>query len=260
MRIESAAVTHQGNIRENNEDNFFLDGLYKEDTSVGEAEFRCSREADKFDFAVSDGVGGASYGEVASHIAVTTLGRYHELGLGGAFVEYIDEANDLVCQEMSERRANRMGATVAMLHIEGDTAACCNVGDSRIYVYSQGVFSQLSLDHRSAQGPGMPTLLTQHLGVFPDEFILGPHIERDLPLDPGTMYLLCTDGLTDMVPDDQLQVAVDACKGKTPEDIASILMELALTNGGRDNVTVMIVRICDGTGPARNDSLAEKRI
>ena len=245
MRVESAAVTHQGNIRENNEDNFFLDGFYKEDTSVGEAEFRCAREADRFDFAVSDGVGGASYGEVASHLAVATLARYHELGQGSDFLEYIDEANDLVCQEMSDRRANRMGATVAVLHIEEGGASCCNIGDSRIYVYAQGVLTQLSVDHRSAQGPGMPVLLTQHFGVYPDEFILEPHIERDLPAEPGTMYLLCSDGLTDMVPEDQLQIAVDACKDKTPEDIASVLVELALTNGGRDNVTVVVVRICD---------------
>lgn len=264
MRIEAAVYTHRGNTRANNEDNYFLDGTFKEDPAQVIAEDACERvlaagsagegaltgsqvpgagTVRVCDFAVCDGVGGASFGEVASTIAVSTLAKFHRQGRSREFEALIDDANSRVCREMDDRRSNRMGSTAALLHLEEGMASVCNVGDSRVYLYRDGILTRLSVDHRSGRVAGMSGLLTQHLGVRSNEFILEPYRSESIPLAAGQTFLLCSDGLSDMVPDPVIRDTVRAYEEQSAGEAAFELVRLALANGGLDNVTVMIVRI-----------------
>lgn len=253
MRIISAAVTHVGNVRASNEDDLYLDGYRPEGK---EAEDSCSRQdgsrcflvtgndrdRDWHAFAVSDGMGGERYGEVASRIAVDTLAEFDGPDLGGRLAEYFREANARVCAEMQRRSVSSMGAAAAVLFIGGNTASVSNLGDCRVYGFQDGTMEQLSRDHRT-DSPGLYAgALTQHLGIPPEEFLIEPHLLEHIPVREGDVFLLCSDGLTDMLPDDAIREILTERKDEAPEGIAQRLLEAALDRGGRDNVTAAVVK------------------
>ena len=136
----------------------------------------------------------------------------------------------------------------------GGQAYAANIGDSRCYLYRDGCLSRLSEDHTAVQrlialGIIEPAeakthperhRLTQHLGIFPDELIIQPHTVQ-LPVRPGDRFMLCSDGLTDMLEEEDLsallrsQTAAPAC--------AAALYQLAMQRGGKDNISVLFVGI-----------------
>ncbi len=259
MHIAGAGMTHVGNVRASNEDNLYLDGWYPDRM---ETDSNCSQDhggrcfhiirsdttgqgtgRDWHAFAVSDGMGGERYGEVASRIAVETLAESDGPGLSFRMDEFIQKANDRVLQEMSLRAVSRMGAAVAVLAITEGGAAVCNLGDCRIYRFDGTDLEQLSVDHRTNSPAIYAGTLTQHLGVPRDEFILEPHIVTGIPVKAGDIYLLCSDGLTDMLSDERIGQILESMADDAPERIAADLIGAALDRGGKDNVTVIIVKI-----------------
>lgn len=242
MHVIGACKTTPGRIRISNEDNVFLDGIWIEEGSRA-GQSHAAAEPSYHTFAVCDGMGGESFGEIASLLAVKTLGSYDGPDLGERFREYIETANRVICDEASRRLVNQMGAAIAVLSISGDRAAICNLGDCRIYRYDSKGLRQLSVDHR-AEMPGLGKgMLTQHLGISEEEFVLEPYIVRDIPLESGMMFLMCSDGLTDMVPDTVLEGYLRESSGEKPAAIAGKLLQVAVEHGGRDNITALIVRI-----------------
>ena len=246
MRISSAVKTHQGKVREKNEDNYLLDGLFR-DPGMNNTEAHKDSlliEDDSYHtFAVCDGMGGEHYGEIASFIAVKTIMDYCGPYLNEHFEDCIQTANEQICKEIADRNVNRMGTTLAVLHTRGRNASVCNLGDSRAYLYVHNELLRMSEDHRIESVAGRASALTQHLGIQPDEFILEPHIINNIELQEGMVFLLCSDGLSDMVNEEELQsVIYDGAHAKAP-DLAACLVDLALEKGGRDNVTVMVVKI-----------------
>lgn len=252
--IEAACGCNKGRRRTNNEDNFYFDSriLPKDNDGLGAAAGMEEFLKRELCFGVFDGMGGESYGEEASYIAAETAKN------GGKVLadficppkkylaELIEKMNAAVCMRSEELDSGRMGSTAVLLYLGGRHAYVCNVGDSRAFRLRKGEFLQISRDHTDAaflaeQGTGRRKPgLTQHLGIRPDEMVLEPHIAKG-ELQDGDQYLLCSDGLTDMV--GNVEICSIMKEAEDARQCADALVGKALENGGRDNVTVIVVRV-----------------
>ena len=252
MRLEAAARTDPGPVRENNEDAFLV-------------------ELDAGLFIVADGMGGHAAGEVASEIAVHTVAEIlleqddpDETRLERATPDD-DEAirerlrystNQASLRIRREAMANPaqtgMGTTLVVLLIEDDVAHLGHVGDSRIYLFRDDRLHRLTRDHTVVQQEIDAGRLSPELArIVPHKNILtqsvgyhGP-VEPDTstrPVEPGDVFVLCSDGLTDPLDDAQLAQII---RSTPPEDLAETLVQEALVNGTEDNVTVIVVRVVE---------------
>jgi PPM family protein phosphatase len=235
-RTVAAGVTDVGRVREANEDAYF----------VGESIV-----------AVADGMGGHLAGEVASATALEPVqsldGRVFEDGPHAidALRQAVVQANDTVSQMARDEPTYRgMGTTLTVAMMEGRRLHLAHVGDSRAYLLRGDRFSQLTDDHTLVQhlvDEGQITreeaathpqrsIITRAIGVSPD-------IEVDvlsLELDPGDQLLLCSDGLTGVVEDDE--IARELATGDDPDETLKRLVDAANAGGGPDNVTAVLVR------------------
>lgn len=184
---------------------------------------------------VADGMGGHAAGEVASRIVVellrpvlAALNDGHDIKLA------LNAANESLFDTMQHHpEFDGMGTTIAGVILRGNHALAWNVGDSRIYLHHQGRLTQISVD--DAAGGNM---LTQCLGGFVRRTRINPHI-NEIRLSPGAQLLLCTDGLTDMVTDDQIATILN----ETGTEPAPRLVSAALDAGGLDNVSVVVLSV-----------------
>ena len=137
------------------------------------------------------------------------------------------------------------GTTLAALYITHRRVCVCNVGDSRVYRLRGKELSQLSQDHVDGRPypPGVKPPLMQHLGIDPKELLIRPYITKGR-IAEGDCYLLCSDGLTDMLT--ELQIADMMIRIPDVTACAEALVKAALNHGGRDNVTVIVCRIGGG--------------
>ena len=254
MRLNAAVCSHAGRIRGNNEDNFYLCGHLRQDLLLQETEFSHNGKDLAALYAVADGMGGEENGELASLVTVQSLRPAAIAYARQAANESISRANALVCDEI-RHSGHRMGSTLAALYLDHGQALCCNLGDSRAYLFRNGQLRQLSQDHTQVQqmvraGLLSPEeaqvhkrrhILTQNIGIFPNEMELEPFFTEPFPIEAGDSFLLCTDGLTDMVNNGQIARILQS-KG-SPAQQAKRLVEAALEAGGHDNVTVMLVQV-----------------
>ena len=265
--IDAAAYTDKGNIRDNNEDNFYLSGSYKEDVDTShmeiEKEVSIGGNQDHFICAVCDGVGGIAAGEEASLAAVKKLNEYDDEAFAERIEEFYFDANGEICEMMNSRRDGRMGTTAVVLSIQGDQAVIGNIGDSRAYLFKPEPkaetkkLQRLTKDQTRAQqlidagifteeemaGSRQSHILSQHLGVMEDEFVIEPEIIKGLKVETGDIFLLCSDGLTDMIKEDEILEIMDQNKDEKAMAICRELAEAALDHGGLDNVTVEVLRV-----------------
>ena len=246
--LEAACGCRIGKVRKNNEDNFFFDGQCLEEENRGlEAPLTLSgSQRGKCCFAVLDGMGGENYGECASFAAADLL-RRSERSLPERLVS--DETyltglclrlNQAVVDRAEELDTDRMGSTLVLLYLSRGTAWVCNLGDSRAYLLRDGALRQLSTDHTEERVGGRKAPLTQFLGIDPELYLLEPALCRE-ELRPGDSYLLCSDGLTDMLSDEELARLLQ--EPGTAEETVEALLDAALDKGGRDNVTAILCRI-----------------
>src|SRR3954466_10563836 len=218
-------------------------------------------------FVVADGMGGAQAGEVASGLAVETLGRGLPDG-GGPPQELLAkrgaEANSAI-YDLSKSDAKRagMGTTLTAIYVGEDEAAIAHVGDSRAYLLRNGELARLTEDHSLvAELPRPGKLTAEEASDHPQKSIitraLGPEpfvdVDRQtLALRDGDVILICSDGLTSMISEDDV-ARVLAAGGSLPE-IGERLIDEANAAGGRDNITVVLFRVEDVDGgsaaPAR---------
>jgi len=248
VRLVWGAASDVGRIRQQNEDSFIADPRL---------------------FVVADGMGGHNAGEVASAIAVRTMLDAAGDGFTDheTFVAAVRAANAAIhdaADGLSEQRG--MGTTltaVAPLRLgagEPPALSITNVGDSRTYVFRDGELRQLSVDHSYVQellSEGLVTaeearvhprrnIVTRALGidgsVSPDAWVI--------PLVVGDRFLLCSDGLVDEVTDSNIAAVLRSVTD--PNRAASELVAAANRNGGRDNVTVIVVDVhsADTSAPA----------
>ena len=253
--VDGAARTHTGRVRSNNEDNFYLQGRCREDVEQGEDEAVCRAADRRFLAAVADGMGGEEQGEKASLMAVRALKPCSFGEISSQAAAAVDQANREICEEIENQGGRRMGSTLVSMYMDEGKAVCCNVGDSRAYLLREGKLSQLSVDHNKAgrmvelgvltpeQAARHPSRheLTQHLGIFADEMVIEPAMSQPVELADGDVFLLCSDGLTDMVSEEDMKAVLS---GDAPcQELAKELVRLALAGGGRDNVTVIVLQI-----------------
>ena len=239
MLLKHGVATDTGNVRPQNEDAYVA--------------------SDQL-FAVADGMGGHNAGEVASALATTLL---LERAAGQTltpewFVEAITSINRTIHESAAESTERRgMGTTIcalALVNPQGETTepqqvALANVGDSRIYLARAGTFRQLSVDHSYVQELVTEGLITEEEArVHPRRNIVTRALGIDdrvsvdswlIPLFAGDRFILCSDGLVDEVP--TADIAAIVAEQREPQIIADALVALAKRNGGRDNITVVVV-------------------
>jgi PPM family protein phosphatase len=222
---------------------------------------------------VSDGMGGAACGEVASALAVETIAKLCAEpavpGLDSAadspaaglsertkqLVDAVQRANRLIHESAKEDPEKRgMGATVVAAWLDGVRLSLVHVGDSRAYLYRAGALEQLTFDHtlvaeqvrvgiltpEQADTSAWQSVLIRALG--PEEIVeldAGEHL-----LQPGDLVLLCTDGLTRMVRDAEIGSVLG--ESRSAQAAAERLVRLANKRGGEDNVTAVVMRVPSG--------------
>ncbi|MCB2141112.1 Stp1/IreP family PP2C-type Ser/Thr phosphatase [bacterium] len=214
-------------------------------------------------FAVADGMGGHAYGEVASKMACEGLAEYYKKkqspGNGLDFhhsrlhhlIRTIRCTNNQILR-VSERNQTlkNMGTTLSVLVLLKGKALIAHVGDSRIYRLRQERLEQLTVDHTMAQfleeeGEITPEEAIKHPARHVLTQVMGTEIEeidtQIEQLQPGDLFLLCSDGMYDMVPgDDMLKILL---AHSNVQAVCDQLLDAAIENGGRDNVTVIIVKV-----------------
>jgi protein phosphatase len=210
-------------------------------------------------FAVTDGMGGAQAGELASRLAAAAL----EEGTGGGHDErsvsaLVHEANARVYRRsLEDPAAAGMGttATVALVDEAAGTMAVGHVGDSRLYRLRDGALERLTADHSLVGELVRSGRITEDEAfVHPQRAVitraLGTEEEVDvdtltIELRAGDLYLVCSDGLTTMLRDREVLQLVEQA-GAEPDRVAAALVEAANRAGGEDNVTVVVFEIVDG--------------
>ena len=209
-------------------------------------------------FAVADGMGGAQAGEVASRLAAATLETGGASADGGVdrIAALIHEANRRVYERStSDPAASGMGTTMTVALVEGMTVVFGHVGDSRAYLVRGGRMEQLTDDHSlvnellksgklspaEAHAHPQRSVITRAVGTDPEVDVDAFTIDAE----DGDVYLLCSDGLTDMVEDERILELVD----KHRDDLQRAVKELvaaANRGGGEDNITAVAFRVGPG--------------
>ncbi len=256
-RIQSAVRSHIGRVRANNEDNFFLDGLTMSPENCDRgASFEIQRDALFHVYAVSDGMGGEAAGELASYEAVLALVPLKDdlrRGSLSGIHQALKSGNEAILQR-ARKIGKRMGATITLFCLVGNEATVAYLGDSRAYLLRDGTLRQLTSDHTEAQRRiflGLLTpeealhhpsnhMLTRHLGMDSDEYPFEGDFAPPLRLHEGDVFLLCSDGLTGMLPDSA--IAQTLLTHADAGAAANALLERALAAGGHDNITAMVLR------------------
>ena len=244
--IKYAYICHTGKIRVNNEDNFWCCGEKLSVCNDGSDGIHTGRQlgGDLPVFGVFDGMGGESQGEMASYLASSTFDDFyqsHRKDLRRQPEEFLLQAslamNNAVCRYSREKKINAMGTTMAMIAFENRSVHICNLGDSRIYEVSQGKLKQISRDHVLAGYMLGKSPLTQFLGIEEEDMKIEPAV-KSFPYEDGKRYLLCSDGVTDMLSDPELEKILT--QGLSVEETARRLMDQVLERGARDNTTIIL--------------------
>ena len=238
MRIsDTAGFTDPGRKRRRNEDSFVIDPPL---------------------FAVADGMGGAQAGEVASRLAAAAFREFHDvddLDPEERLAAIIQEANRRIYERAAgDAQVSGMGTTITAALVGGDALVIGHVGDSRAYRLRSGRFEQLTDDHslvadlvrsgrltpEEADAHPQRSVITRALGtdreVDVDTFVV--------PVEAGDLFLLCSDGLTTMIEDDEIRDLLSATRDL--EQAGKGLVKAANKAGGEDNITVVLFRLAEG--------------
>ena len=237
MKVSVGAATDIGQVREGNEDSLLVVAPL---------------------YAVADGMGGHRGGEVASSLALETVQGMFERK-EGSLADQVVEANRAVFdRSQNDRSVSGMGTTLTAALVDGSRVHLVHVGDSRAYLLRDGELAQLTEDHtlvhrmvmegeisqEEAETHPQRSILTRALGV--DQSVQVD--EGDVEAAAGDRLLLCTDGLTGMVPEGQIREIL--LESADPQEAVEKLVKVANRAGGIDNITAVILDFSeDGSGP-----------
>jgi serine/threonine protein phosphatase PrpC len=264
LSVAFGAASHIGNVRPENEDHYavfrqrrgtelVISSIAPEDLDIP--------ETSSYSMVVADGMGGMKSGELASRLAIQTLLELasHATSwvmkltdpdaqqIGPRVRAYVQKMQETIrTQGTSHPSLQDMGTTWTSAHLLGSHAVIVHLGDSRAYLLREGELRQVTRDETMAQAlvdSGMEPesvrrfghILLNSLGGGNDTAKAAIH---HLELVPNDRLLLCTDGLTDMVEDEQ--IASELQRHTSPQAACEALVQRALANGGRDNVTVVL--------------------
>lgn len=220
-------------------------------------------------FAVCDGMGGHAAGEVASAIAVDTIGQKAPATADDTLLGAAIEAANLAVINGAEAGIGKpgMGCTASAVLIEGSKMAVGHVGDSRVYLLRRGTLVRVTHDHSyveelvdsgqitadEARVHPSRSIITRALGSDPDMY--ADHFS--LEVRNGDRVIVCSDGLSSMVPDADIESA--AVSAASAQQAADNLVAAALTAGGSDNVTVIVVDVINDGVAAANHAHLRRR-
>jgi serine/threonine protein phosphatase PrpC len=271
VEVDLAALSHPGLVRTNNEDHYYVARVNRSletlDTNLPEGEVPRHYAETAYGLLVADGVGGAAAGEVASRTAVHAL-----IDLVIATPDWIMRLDQSLADEVLQRMERRfqqvrdvlikrakddpslrgMGTTMTVACTLGTEVLSAHVGDSRAYVLRRGgALERLTRDQTLAQSlVDAGAIKPEEIASHPGRNILTSALATRLAfaqvelkrarIGDGDQLLLCSDGLTDMVPDDVIARELRAPGGSA--EVCRRLVDLALEAGGKDNVTVVLGR------------------
>jgi serine/threonine protein phosphatase PrpC len=232
--VDVGSVTHTGMVRERNEDS-------------------CLVRTDIGLWAVADGMGGHEAGDMASQIVVRSLDGIADPASSAELLQECEErifrANQEIMDLSSARNGTIIGTTAAILLLREEHYACVWAGDSRVYLIKNGSIGQVSRDHTEVEelvaGGALSredarnwpnNVITRAVGVAPDlelEVVTGP-------VASGDIFVLCSDGLTKHVHDDEI---LEQVTSRNAQASCEAMLDLALERGGTDNVSVVVIRV-----------------
>ena len=236
MRVIAHGKTDKGLVRKENEDAFCIE----EDLGL---------------LAIADGMGGHASGEVASKMAIEILREFIKNegeSLPDRLSSGVKLANRTIFEAaQSQSQLNGMGTTLTALQLNGNRLSIAHVGDSRVYLIRGGVIEQITDDHtiiseqvargmmtkEEAARSDMRNILSRALGI-------GPEVDVDmeeLTVSEGDQLVLCSDGLSELISDDEILSEVQS--SKRPDLACNELVNLANQRGGEDNVTVIVAHL-----------------
>lgn len=267
--LHVAAATHAGLSGKNNEDRYAVTSYLLDETSLLPTLLA----------VVADGIGGHRGGEVAAELAVNHITQAIADGDARQPKKTLEHAIHVASQAIAahaaeDEKLRGMGATCACAWVIADRLFTASVGDSRIYLLREGNIQQITVDHTWVQEATDRGLLTreqarEHPNVHVIRRYLGspepPEVDfrlrlradesdtlaganQGLVLRPKDTLLLCTDGLTDLVWDDEIQDIIS--KAESLQEAAQALIEQANQRGGHDNITVVLINVPEDIPPA----------
>ena len=261
-KLRCVGLTDTGKVREHNEDTIAFD-------------------ADIGLLVLADGMGGYNAGEVASGIAVRTIVNLVRESVEREDLTAVDKGSgmsrpsiilrDAICRAnkiiyqtaRTQPQCEGMGTTVVSALFFDNKVSIAHVGDSRLYRMRNDKLEQVTMDHsllqelvdrgfysaEEAQRAANKNYVTRALGVEPNV-----EVEvQEFPVEKGDLYMLCSDGLSDMVEDDDIHLTISTF-GANLDLVAKQLIQLTNDNGGRDNVSVVMAHVLDAF-PARRKML-----
>lgn len=229
--------THEGLVRDNNEDTILVQEPYI--------------------FAIADGMGGHASGEIASRAALKafsaatfSLRKESSEHIRETLITAVNKANTHVLKmSVSNQEYTGMGTTLTALYMPGNgTAYFCHVGDSRLYIFRDGILEKRTHDHTYVEElKDKGCITSEEAAIHPERHVLlqaigvdeTVHVQCELfSVTSNDRLLLCSDGLSDMVTDDEI---CEILRENDAESCAANLLERALNNGGRDNVSFILI-------------------
>lgn len=245
IAIKYACISHAGLCRKINQDNFVCMTTHMPSQNNGSEKMLADivYTSKNLLFGVFDGMGGEEYGEIAACIAAQKASEISfNRKIEQSFDSYCYSANTDICKYASENNISSMGTTAAMLMFHKKNAYLCNIGDSKIFLLSTSnkKLSQISYDHVALSVRGQKPPLLQNLGIPENELKIKPfHLK--LTVKNKDRYLICSDGLTDMVSLDEIEKII--LDSKSVGEATENLLNSALENGGKDNITIILCEI-----------------
>lgn len=247
--VQAVMINYIGYNRVNNEDNCCINDftIHLEQMNHNVSCATTERGQNHL-FGVFDGVGGDARGEVASCCAARFFADNRQAVLEDCASPERMAAWFHAAHQAVRGAAGDSGTTATLLGIRGATAYLANVGDSRAYFLHDGLLEQLSREHTWAaelggapDGPGAHAILRYLGGSEEAGAVYEPYCAPGLPLESGDVFLLCSDGLTDMVDDEEIRRILLTVPDR--KEAASALVHAALQGGGTDNITVLLMQI-----------------
>jgi|SRR5690554_1343914 len=205
-------------------------------------------------FVIADGMGGHNAGEIASALAVEEILRREAAGgdFASALPGILNRANQVILTYAGQHpECHGMGTTVAVLKVEEKRAWVAHVGDSRVYMWRDGKLSRVTRDHSVVEElVSKGTITKEEAGYHPHKNVLTKALGvpgeveaeiSEIATVKGNRILMCTDGLTSMLSDDEIAGLIS--QKTSPQKIAELLVQEANNKGGHDNISVIVVFI-----------------
>lgn len=239
--MEMAAITHRGNVRENNEDAYYID--------VTDGKL----------LAVADGMGGHKAGEVASKMAIEKvlevfkMNRVDSEQIVSAILKTFEEASaEIDAKSNEDENYEGMGTTLTLAYLENGVLYIGHIGDSRAYLVDSKGIRRVTQDHtlvselvrkgtiseKEAKNHPQRNVIMKALGSGCKGL---PEI-KEIEISEPTVAVICSDGLTDLVSDEEIQKEISAHRDHLAEALVA-LKDIALHRGGIDNVTIVAASI-----------------